>query len=218
VTILDPDRLTDDYGLYWTRIVEAPLYGLYSMIKPRSIFVRRLVQYYSVTKSYVGDNLGIRYSPFCALHFGLGTCLGHTSSTHNMDLRSHRTQLVLTALAASASTAALFSIYSEWDRRRRRQHLQQDVLRSLNAGPLPEAVQAEKAAAAARPDLDENAEVLPRPLRTDIQYDEELIREQLARNYAFFGETGMERVRTGRVVIVGCGGVGSWAAVMLARS
>ncbi|EDR10387.1 uncharacterized protein LACBIDRAFT_152374, partial [Laccaria bicolor S238N-H82] len=49
-------------------------------------------------------------------------------------------------------------------------------------------------------------------------YDEDLIREQLARNYAFFGEKGMERIREGRVVVVGCGGVGSWAAVMLVRS
>jgi len=50
------------------------------------------------------------------------------------------------------------------------------------------------------------------------EYNEDLIREQLARNYAFFGEEGMRKVRRGSVVIVGCGGVGSWAAVMLARS
>ncbi|KDQ18385.1 hypothetical protein BOTBODRAFT_28795 [Botryobasidium botryosum FD-172 SS1] len=37
-------------------------------------------------------------------------------------------------------------------------------------------------------------------------------------NYAFFGEEGMEKVRNGSVVIVGCGGVGSWAATMLVRS
>ena len=49
-------------------------------------------------------------------------------------------------------------------------------------------------------------------------YNEDLIREQLARNYAFFGEEGMRKVCRGSVVIVGCGGVGSWAAVMLARS
>lgn len=49
-------------------------------------------------------------------------------------------------------------------------------------------------------------------------YSEELIREQLARNYAFFGEEGMEKTRRGKVVVVGCGGVGSWAAVMLVRS
>lgn len=52
----------------------------------------------------------------------------------------------------------------------------------------------------------------------DASYDEGLIREQLSRNYSFFGEEGMERVRKGRVVVVGCGGVGSWAAVMLVRS
>ncbi|QRV85061.1 ubiquitin-protein ligase molybdopterin-converting factor [Ceratobasidium sp. AG-Ba] len=40
----------------------------------------------------------------------------------------------------------------------------------------------------------------------------------LARNYAFLGEISMSKVRGGRVVIVGCGGVGSWAAVMLMRS
>lgn len=49
-------------------------------------------------------------------------------------------------------------------------------------------------------------------------YNEELIKEQLARNYVFFGDDGMEKVRNGRVVIVGCGGVGSWAAIMLART
>lgn len=44
------------------------------------------------------------------------------------------------------------------------------------------------------------------------------MREQLARNYAFLREDGVARVRAACVVVVGCGGVGSWAAVMLARS
>jgi len=44
------------------------------------------------------------------------------------------------------------------------------------------------------------------------------VREQLARNYAFLREDGVSRVRAASVVIVGCGGVGSWTAVMLARS
>ena len=51
-----------------------------------------------------------------------------------------------------------------------------------------------------------------------LEYDEELVREQLARNYAFFGDDGMAKIRAGNVVVVGCGGVGSWAAVMLVRS
>jgi tRNA A37 threonylcarbamoyladenosine dehydratase len=44
------------------------------------------------------------------------------------------------------------------------------------------------------------------------------VREQLARNYAFLREDGVSRVRAASVVVVGCGGVGSWTAVMLARS
>lgn len=51
-----------------------------------------------------------------------------------------------------------------------------------------------------------------------IRLDEGLIREQLSRNYAFFGEEGMRGIRRATVVIVGCGGVGSWAAMMLART
>ena len=49
-------------------------------------------------------------------------------------------------------------------------------------------------------------------------YDEELIMEQLARNRAFFGDEGIKRIRGAFVIVVGAGGVGSWAATMLARS
>ncbi|EEB07010.1 moeb/ThiF domain-containing protein [Schizosaccharomyces japonicus yFS275] len=52
----------------------------------------------------------------------------------------------------------------------------------------------------------------------DPEMKEQLIREQLARNYAFFGEKGMSQLRNALVVVVGCGGVGSWVTVMLARS
>jgi tRNA threonylcarbamoyladenosine dehydratase len=50
------------------------------------------------------------------------------------------------------------------------------------------------------------------------EYDEELILEQLARNRAFFGDEGLSRIRKAFVIVVGAGGVGSWAATMLARS
>lgn len=49
-------------------------------------------------------------------------------------------------------------------------------------------------------------------------HDEELVREQLARNYAFLGEEGMAKIRGMNVVVVGCGGVGSWVCTMLIRS
>ncbi|RYF10670.1 MAG: tRNA threonylcarbamoyladenosine dehydratase, partial [Oxalobacteraceae bacterium] len=47
---------------------------------------------------------------------------------------------------------------------------------------------------------------------------EELIREQLSRNYLFFGDESMEKIRSSFVVVVGVGGVGSWTATMLVRS
>jgi FlaA1/EpsC-like NDP-sugar epimerase len=47
---------------------------------------------------------------------------------------------------------------------------------------------------------------------------EVIVREALARNYAFFGEEKMADIREKFVVVVGLGGVGSAAAVMLVRS
>jgi hypothetical protein len=49
-------------------------------------------------------------------------------------------------------------------------------------------------------------------------FDEELIQEQLARNIAFLGEDGVQKLRRSFVIIVGAGGVGSWAASMLIKS
>ena len=50
------------------------------------------------------------------------------------------------------------------------------------------------------------------------EYPDQLIREQLARNHAFLGEEGYQKVRGSSVIVVGLGGVGSWAATMLVRS
>lgn len=50
------------------------------------------------------------------------------------------------------------------------------------------------------------------------QWDESLIREQLSRNYSFLGEEGMTAIRNAFVIVVGAGGVGSWASLMLLRS
>ena len=49
-------------------------------------------------------------------------------------------------------------------------------------------------------------------------FDDSLVKEFLARNLAFLGEAGCQRVRDSSCVVVGCGGVGSAAAVMLLRS
>lgn len=42
-------------------------------------------------------------------------------------------------------------------------------------------------------------------------YDEEIIREQLARNIAFLGEEAVQKIRDSFVIVVGIGGVGSAA-------
>ncbi|CDO72129.1 hypothetical protein BN946_scf184962.g72 [Trametes cinnabarina] len=134
----------------------------------------------------------------------------------SLDWNSHRTQLVATALAASAVTAGLFSAYQQHVRRQKRRSLDQDILRSLTAATT-------KGKAPRAKEDDEPHEILVggpanEPRGVPLEYDEELVREQLARNYAFFGEEAMAKIRKGTVVVVGCGGVGSWAAVMLVRS
>lgn len=134
---------------------------------------------------------------------------------NGFNFQSHRTQLVVTALTASFATAGLFSFYATYSKRVRRRNLDRDVHQSVSALTLD----------SPGIDVTDEAKIAPRPLGEtfidgpghDVQ-PEELIREQLARNYAFFGAEGMKKIRHGTVVIVGCGGVGSWAAVMLVRS
>ncbi|KAH9848520.1 hypothetical protein C2E23DRAFT_843286 [Lenzites betulinus] len=131
-----------------------------------------------------------------------------------LDLHSHKTQLVATAFAASAVTLSLFSAYQQHVKRQKRRTLDQDILRSLSD---PGTLKASRRG----PDHDIHEVTVggsSTPYRVSLEYDEELVREQLARNYAFFGEEGMAKIRKGTVVVIGCGGVGSWAAVMLARS
>jgi hypothetical protein len=120
---------------------------------------------------------------------------------NNLNL-SHRTQLLATALAASLATAGLLHAYNVHTKRIRRRELNEEIQRSITAHD------------------DLQVQQLPGHPRLDprITYDEELIQEQLARNYAFFGEESMTKIRQASIVIVGCGGVGSWAAVMLVRS
>lgn len=55
------------------------------------------------------------------------------------------------------------------------------------------------------------------PEEDEVQ-KQELIKEQLARNYALFGDEGQSLIRNSFVIVVGLGGVGSHAASMLVRS
>ncbi|KAG7095703.1 hypothetical protein E1B28_006417 [Marasmius oreades] len=134
-----------------------------------------------------------------------------------LNLNSHKTQLVATAITASCATLGLVTALNTYTRRHRRKNLNEDVVRSITSHGSNFGLRYEDF----RDDAQENVGA-ERPQNSSVDlglpYDEELIREQLARNYAFFGEEGMKKIREKSVVVVGCGGVGSWAAVMLVRS
>lgn len=126
---------------------------------------------------------------------------------------SHKTQLALAALAGGAATAALLTTYNNYNRRQKRRDLRRDVLRSVTESTSSSRVTPPPASFEEIQLGNNNGHIL-----NYASYDEDLVREQLARNYAFFGEEGMAKIRGSNVVVVGCGGVGSWAAVMLVRS
>ena len=134
----------------------------------------------------------------------------------------------MTAVSASLATLGVVSAYQTMSRRKQRRELDLAAARSLAAsealrpsdtrgwegsvGVGSERVLSSSSSAAAAVGTGTGTGA------GAGAYDEGLIREQLARNYAFFGEEAMSRVRGARVVVVGCGGVGSYAALMLARS
>jgi len=127
---------------------------------------------------------------------------------------SQQWKLGITALSASFVTFAALTAYHETQKRQRRRELDIEIAKSIakdGSGhhiPTPEENWGKESMSS----------YVSVPSRSSEPYDETLIREQLARNYAFFGEEGMAKIRGGSVVIVGCGGVGSHAALMLARS
>ncbi|KAI0258435.1 hypothetical protein BC834DRAFT_847373 [Gloeopeniophorella convolvens] len=124
-----------------------------------------------------------------------------TNLNLNPNLTSHRTPLVLTAACAALATYSLLSLADTRVRTKRRVDLAADVQRALAGGP-------------ARAPIPPSPSALPPPLPPDTGAEELM---QLTRNYAFLGEPGAGAVRRATVVVVGCGGVGGWAAVQLAR-
>ncbi|KLO18992.1 ubiquitin-protein ligase molybdopterin-converting factor [Schizopora paradoxa] len=120
-----------------------------------------------------------------------------------IDWRSHRVQLVGVALSTCFVTAGALSAFQTLSKRRRRKELEEEVRRAVGK-------------------LENGNASRQQPYTGDekrrLEFSDHLIREQLARCYAVFQEDGMAKVRKARVVIVGCGGVGSWAAMMLVRS
>ncbi|KAF8352006.1 hypothetical protein F5887DRAFT_1268551 [Amanita rubescens] len=110
-----------------------------------------------------------------------------------LHIHSHKTQLILAAITASLATATLITAYSTYTRRVNRKALGEEVSKAL----------AKAAADEGLPNFTSDTQ--------NTDYDESLIREQLARNYSFFGEEAMAKIRKGFRRR-------SWAAVMLVRS
>lgn len=64
----------------------------------------------------------------------------------------------------------------------------------------------------------EEEEVESNENNIDLNNEETLLREQLKRNYEFFNETSMEKIKNAFVCVVGIGGVGSHSVMTLIRS
>jgi FlaA1/EpsC-like NDP-sugar epimerase len=112
-------------------------------------------------------------------------------------------QLTLTAVAASALTATSILSYQNRQRRSRARSLKDE----LKEAELRSTI-----------DLTPVGTVHKQGHTLPTAFTEQLIEEQLSKNTAFLGEEGTRKVRKSFVIVVGAGGVGSWAALMLMRS
>ncbi|KAF9090326.1 hypothetical protein BGX29_011541 [Mortierella sp. GBA35] len=153
-----------------------------------------------------------------------------SASSATAGLNTQAAKFTAVALAASFTTATLILSIQGAQRKRRVRQLKDDLRKSI---PPPPAFDPHSdlvnnnnytgAAPTTLPGLQpfqQQQQQQRGSLFQDggLQLDEDLVREQLARNIAFLGEEGVEKLRKSFVIIVGAGGVGSWAASMLVRS
>ncbi|KAG0368467.1 hypothetical protein BGZ54_001883 [Gamsiella multidivaricata] len=145
-----------------------------------------------------------------------------STATGSSILNSQGTKLTLVAFAASFTTAALIMGVQGTQRKRRVRQLKDDLRKSIPPPP-----------AFTKPDhghhYDSHGQGIQHTLARSqlthqmiqdesFAFDEDLIREQMEQNIEFLGQEGVKKLRKSFVIIVGAGGVGSWAASMLIRS
>ncbi|CAG8567959.1 10159_t:CDS:2 [Diversispora eburnea] len=116
-------------------------------------------------------------------------------------LSNIRVQFALTAFGATIATGFTIFSYQSFQRQARTKALKRDIASKPFNKPK-----------------NRNIEQVSNGENNVDTFDESLINEQLARNIAFLGKEGVNRLRKSFVIIVGAGGVGSWAALMLIRS
>lgn len=135
-------------------------------------------------------------------------------------MKSHCVKNVLSivALTTVLATLAVESIHKYY--LRDRSYTVLDYIRNLLSSnfKIPDTVETIKTH-----DMQKKADGLLRTSENTVKhipkpYSEELILEQLTRNYSFLSPKGMEKIRSLRVIVVGAGGVGSNAIISLARS
>lgn len=134
-------------------------------------------------------------------------------------LRTSTGKLVVVACVSAGFTSVSILSYQAARRRVRRSKLRDEVDREVKLGQDEELVDfthaPESSLAASRQPSSAGTPTTRKPKKPTSDV---IIREALARNYVFFGDEGMRKVRQSFVVVVGCGGVGSAAATMLVRS
>ncbi|CEP19373.1 hypothetical protein [Parasitella parasitica] len=124
-----------------------------------------------------------------------------------LDKHPNSVRLTLTAVAASALTASSILTWQANQRKSRAKTLK-DELKEAELGKTIDLTPVGTVNPSGQP------HILPPP----TIFDDRLIEEQLSKNTAFLGQKGAEKVRDAFVIVVGAGGVGSWAALMLMRS
>ncbi|KAF7728889.1 hypothetical protein EC973_005284 [Apophysomyces ossiformis] len=120
------------------------------------------------------------------------------SATRFWERNQDAAKFTITAVAASAVTASSILTYQAMRRQRRARDLKHQL----------------SSAHSSHTNLTSFGTIRH---GNDI-YNESFIEEQLARNATFLGDDGVKKLRESFVVVVGAGGVGSWAALMLLRS
>ncbi|GAA5956969.1 hypothetical protein JCM3765_006655 [Sporobolomyces pararoseus] len=136
--------------------------------------------------------------------------------------RSSTGKLVLVAAASTAITAGSIFAAQALRRTTRRKNLKNEiehVLEDEDDEDLTEELRDfTRPVGSRKGSMSGAAKSAARGGKNGKKTSEVIIREALARNYAFFGPEKMEQIRDKFVVVVGVGGVGSAAAVMLVRS
>lgn len=120
-------------------------------------------------------------------------------------MNSQSTKMTLVAVAASFTTAAVLLGYQGSQRKRRVQQLKDDLRGSIPPPPanFDQLHNNNMGLPSAQKQVSQQTQS---PQDDSVpQFDEELVREQLARNIAFLGEEGVEKLRNSFVVIVGAG-------------